>query len=114
MDEELIRRAEDLARRCERSATVTATSFLTPAQAYELDAWAKRALDCTVLLRGSVWQIDNITAKDVAIRVDLTDAVEGTELYKAEIYVTNPSFPSIGAVGSYTIAVELEDVNAAN
>jgi len=69
---------------------------------------------CTVLLRGSVWQIDNIAAKDVEIRVDLTDAVEGTELYKAEIYVTNPSFPSIGAVGSYTIAVELEDVNAAN
>ncbi len=62
---------------------------------------------CNVTLRGSKWQIDNITAKDVQIRVDLTDAVEGTELYKAEVYVINPSFPSVGAVASYTIAVEL-------
>ena len=62
MDEELIRRAEDLARRCERSATVTATSFLTPAQAYELDAWAKRALDCTVLLRGGHAQAERRVA----------------------------------------------------
>ena len=52
MDEELIRRAEDLARRCERSASVTASSFLTPAQAYELAQWAKRGTDCTVLMRG--------------------------------------------------------------
>ncbi|MBQ7817890.1 MAG: hypothetical protein IJ388_03745 [Oscillospiraceae bacterium] len=69
---------------------------------------------CNVLLRGSVWQIDNITAKDVEIRVDLTNATEGTELYKAEIYVTNPSFPSVAAVSTYTIAVELENTNAAN
>lgn len=67
---------------------------------------------CNVTLRGSQWQIDNITAKDVEIRVDLSNATEGTELYKAEIVVTNPSFPSVGAVSSYTIAVELDMENA--
>ena len=67
---------------------------------------------CNVTLRGSQWQIDNITAKDVEIRVDLSNATEGTELYKAEIVVTNPSFPSVGVVSSYTIAVELDMENA--
>ncbi|MBQ8768278.1 MAG: hypothetical protein IJZ15_01310 [Oscillospiraceae bacterium] len=67
---------------------------------------------CNVMLRGSKWQIENITAKDVAIRVDLTNATEGTELYKAEVYVTNPSFPSVGAVSSYVITVELAVENA--
>ncbi len=68
---------------------------------------------CNVLLRGSVWQIDNITAKDVEIRVDLTNAASN-DRYKAEIYVTNPSFPSVGAVGIYTIYVEFENVNTEN
>jgi YbbR domain-containing protein len=67
---------------------------------------------CNVTLRGSQWQIDNITAKDVEIRVDLSNATEGTELYKAEIVVTNPSFPSVGVVSSYTVAVELAMENA--
>ena len=52
MDEELIKRAEDLSRRCEKSASVTGTAFLTPAEAYTLENWAKRGTDCTVLLRG--------------------------------------------------------------
>ena len=33
---DFLRRAEDLAERCERTATVTATSFLTPAEQYAL------------------------------------------------------------------------------
>lgn len=64
---------------------------------------------CNVTLRGSQWQIEHITAKDVEIRVDLSNATAGTELYKAEIYVTNTSFPSVEAVSSYTIAVELAE-----
>ena len=62
---------------------------------------------CNVTLRGSKWQIDHISADDVEIRVDLTNATEGTELYKAEVYITSPSFPSVGAVFTYSIAVEL-------
>lgn len=52
MDDELLRRAEDLSRRCIKSASVTGSSFLTPAQAFALENWAKRGADCTVLLRG--------------------------------------------------------------
>ena len=52
MDEELIRRGQDLAYRCEKTASVTSSVFLTPAQAYELNNWAKRGTDCTVLFRG--------------------------------------------------------------
>lgn len=51
MEEDLLRRAADLAQRCERTATVTATGFLTPAQQYALEAWAKTA-DCQLLLWG--------------------------------------------------------------
>ena len=52
MDEELLRRARDLAERCERTATVTGTGFLTPAQQYEINAWADRVPDCRFVLRG--------------------------------------------------------------
>ena len=52
MDEALLRRAQDLAERCERTATVTGTGFLTPAQQYELRAWAERVPDCRFILQG--------------------------------------------------------------
>lgn len=52
MEDELLRRAEDLCTRCERTATVTATPFLTPAEQYALTAWAKHRADCTVVLHG--------------------------------------------------------------
>ena len=49
---ELIRRAEDLAERCERQSIVTATAFLTPAEQYELSRWAERNPDSGLLLSG--------------------------------------------------------------
>ena len=52
MDEELLRRARDLAERCERTATVTGTGFLTPAQQYEIKNWAERVPDCRFVLSG--------------------------------------------------------------
>ena len=50
-NEELIRRAEDLAERCERTASLTQTAFLTPAEQYALSAWAK-GRDLKMLLFG--------------------------------------------------------------
>ena len=38
---ELIKRAEDLSSRCERGGSVTRTNFLTPAERYALENWAK-------------------------------------------------------------------------
>jgi len=49
---ELLRRAEDLAGRCERTGSVTHTAFLTPAERCELENWAKRHAPCRVLFHG--------------------------------------------------------------
>ncbi len=68
---------------------------------------------CKVLLRGTEWQIDHISAKDVEIRVDLSNAIEGTDLYPATVHITNTSFPSVGAVTTHTVAVELAAEDAA-
>ena len=38
----MLRRAEDLLARCERSSSVTHTGFLSPAERAELEAWARR------------------------------------------------------------------------
>lgn len=51
-NDELIRRAEDLCRRCEKTAGVTHTAFLTPAEQFALEKWAKTAPDCNMLLTG--------------------------------------------------------------
>lgn len=51
MEEDLLRRAADLAERCERTATVTSTAFLTPAEQYALTNWARHR-DCTFVLHG--------------------------------------------------------------
>ena len=48
-NDELIRRAEDLCRRCEKTAGVTHTAFLTPAEQFALEKWAKTAPDCNML-----------------------------------------------------------------
>ena len=53
MNEELIKRAEDLASRCARTGSVTATAFLTPAEQYELRDFRPRA-DCAVRFHGGV------------------------------------------------------------
>ena len=52
MEEDLLRRAADLAERCERTATVTSTAFLTPAEQYALTNWARHR-DCTLVLHGA-------------------------------------------------------------
>lgn len=49
---ELIKRAEDLRERCDRSCTVTHTSFLTPAESYEIEQHFKNRSDCKLYLFG--------------------------------------------------------------
>ena len=51
-NDELIKRTEDLARRCEKTASVTHTAFLTPAEQYALEQWSERMPDCNMLLFG--------------------------------------------------------------
>ena len=52
MEDDLIRRAEDLAARCARRGILTNTQFLTPAEGRILEGWAKRGADCAMLLHG--------------------------------------------------------------
>ena len=61
MNEELIRRAEDLARRCEKTGSVTHSAFLTPAEQYALRKW-RPAADCTVLFHGGVPEAERAAA----------------------------------------------------
>ena len=51
MEDDLIRRAEDLAAQCEKRGSVTSTRFLTPAEGAALEKWAKHA-DARALLFG--------------------------------------------------------------
>lgn len=51
-NDELLRRAEDLRGRCEKTASVTHTAFLTPAEQFALLEWAKYTPDCNMLLCG--------------------------------------------------------------
>ena len=48
---ELLKRAEDLCSRAERSGCVTHTGFLTPAERYQLENWAKHS-GCRLLFHG--------------------------------------------------------------
>ena len=52
-NEELIKRAEDLASRAEKTGSVTHTAFLTPAEQYLLRSFRPRA-DCSVVFSGGV------------------------------------------------------------
>ena len=49
---ELLKRAEDLCARCERTASLTSTGFLTPAERYALENWAKHRADCNLVFSG--------------------------------------------------------------
>lgn len=51
-NDELLKRAEDLRARCEKQSSVTHTNFLTPAEQYALEKWAKLSPDCNMLLSG--------------------------------------------------------------
>ena len=51
-EHELLRRAEDLRERCERSGTLCATHFLTPAERLRLERWAKTQPDCRLVFSG--------------------------------------------------------------
>lgn len=62
---------------------------------------------CNVMVRGPEGQIDRIQAEDLEIRVDLSNAVAGTELYKATVSVINTDYQDVGVVGNYNITVDL-------
>ncbi len=62
----------------------------------------------TVTIRGPKAQIDAINANHLTIRVDLTDAVLGENMYVAQVYVDG-GFPGVGVLGSYNVLVRLNE-----
>ncbi len=52
MEDDLIRRAEDLAARCARTGSISHSLFLTPAEVFRIEQWAPRGAECAVLLHG--------------------------------------------------------------
>ena len=50
--DELLRRAEDLRERCERTGSVTSTGFLRPAERRQMELWSRRTADCRLLFHG--------------------------------------------------------------
>ena len=61
---------------------------------------------CKVTVRGPKAQIDAITEEHVTIRVDLTGAQPGEDMYVAQVYVDG-AFPGVGALGTYQISVRV-------
>ena len=49
---ELLRRAQDLCERCERTASVTHTGFLSPAERVQVEGWSRGRKDCRLLFHG--------------------------------------------------------------
>ena len=52
MEQELLKRINDLARRCERAGMVTSTTFLTPAEQSEVANYVNRIPGCRMVLFG--------------------------------------------------------------
>ena len=49
---EFLRRAEDLLRRCQNNSVLTATTFLTPAERFQVERWAKTQPGCRLVCSG--------------------------------------------------------------
>lgn len=61
---------------------------------------------CTVTVRGPKAQIDAISEEHLTIRVDLTNAELGENMYAAQVYVDG-AFPGVGVLGTYNILVRV-------
>ena len=62
-----------------------------------------------VTLRGPKELIDRIAAEDVQLQVNLEGASAGVISYKPEVYIANPEFAAVGAIGDVLIDVELKE-----
>lgn len=71
---------------------------------YELLA---KAVQVTV--RGPKDVVGKVTANDVTVTIDFTGAVVGTSTFTPEITVDAAKYPTVGALGSYSVGVTLQE-----
>ena len=50
--DELLKRAEELRARCDKQSSVTASTFLSPAESYKLEKWSQNRAECKMHLFG--------------------------------------------------------------
>lgn len=57
-----------------------------------------------IIVRGPTGEIVNLTEEDISVTVDLTGAEADTSTFKAQV-VFREEFPSVGALGTYSVSV---------
>ncbi len=63
--------------------------------------------ELTVKIRGIAEQVQNVTAEDLSVIVDMATAELGTDTYKALVYVDSRVFTDVGAVDTYKVDVKV-------
>ena len=67
----------------------------------------------TVTIRGSQTYLKMLTAQDLVIQVDFTDAEMGMATYKATVVITNPNLAMhLGAVGDYDVSATVTAIGS--
>jgi len=61
-----------------------------------------------VVVRGPSAVITKMTADDISLEIDFTNAAVGTTTYSAKV-VIDPEFSAVGAVGTYSVTATLEE-----
>ncbi len=90
-NDELIRRAGDLSRRCEKTSSVTHTAFLTPAEQFTLEKWARES-GCNMLLTGGAPGCERRAAFFLPFYMDgeSFDASEYISALRSEAHLGSP------------------------
>lgn len=87
---DLIRRAEDLAARCEKSGRLTMTGFLSPAERLALEGWAKRGTGCRLVFNGGSAACERTVAFFLPEYMDGFDAAEHIRAIELRAYFGTP------------------------
>ena len=88
-----------------KSLTVSAIEGINIPKGMKVDIKTK---NLQVTLRGSADQLNKLTAEDVTIRVDFTNAEVGAATYQASIYVGDRII-GVGALGSYSVSASVTE-----
>ena len=67
------------------------------------------AQELKVTVRGPKDVINKVTANDVTVTVDFSNAVAGTATHKPVITVDTTKYPNVGVIGTYSVGVTLKD-----
>lgn len=85
--------------------TITAIESINAPEDLEVDIITEKL---TVVVRGPAPVITKLSADDITLEIDFTNAVAGTTTYNAKVKFA-PGFSSVGAVGSYSVTATLAE-----